>query len=99
MARETKAQRNVRIGLLLGEYKAKNEELSKLGNQVEDLKKQIAAEELQAGTTYGDWIYGVGTARNNVDNEAVREHYKSLKLELPRKLSKAPITINPKAAR
>jgi hypothetical protein len=49
--------------------------------------------------TYGDWIYGVGTARNNVDHEAVREHYKSLKLELPRKLSKAPITINPKAVR
>jgi hypothetical protein len=99
MARETKAQKNTRISLLLGDYDEKSRRLRKLTNEVDDLKAQIEAADLESGTTYGDWLFGRGTARNNVDNEAVREHYKAAGLELPRKLSKAPIIVTPKAAK
>jgi hypothetical protein len=98
MPRETKAQKTTRISLLLGDYDEKSKRLRKLANEVDDLKGQIEAAELESGTVYGDWIFGRGTPRNNVDNEAVKEHYASLKLELPRKLSKAPIIVTPKAS-
>lgn len=96
--RETAAQKKARISLLLGDYDAKSREANKLAKEVDALKEQIRALDLTPGP-YGDWIFGVGTPRNNVDNAAVRDHYREAGMELPRKLSEAPIIVNPKAGK
>jgi hypothetical protein len=91
MAKETAAQRKTRISMLLADYDAKSRELRKLAADVETMKEQI--KEIPGGT-YGDWVRSSGTAREILDQKAVREAYKERGESLPLKMTEAPIVVS-----
>ena len=91
MPRETAAQRRTRIEMLLADYDARNRELRKLEKEVDTLKEEIQAN-VPVGT-YGEWIRSSGTPRELLDQQAVREQYKSRGEEIPTKKTAAPIVV------
>jgi hypothetical protein len=90
MAKETAAQRKIRISGLLAQYDAESRELRKLAKSVEALKAQI--HEVPAGT-YGEWIRSTGTPREIMDMAAVKEDFASRGTPMPMRMSAPPIVI------
>ena len=88
--RETKAQRAMRISLLLGEFDTRSKELNKLQTVVKGLKAQVA--EIEPGT-FGEWVRAEGTPRNVLDQGAVRADYAARGVELPMKTTDAPVVV------
>jgi hypothetical protein len=93
MARETKTAMNARVSALLADFDARNREINKLKKIADGLKEQI--KEIESGT-YGDWVLARGTARYNLDQRAARELLTQHGVEVPVKLSEAPIVVTPK---
>lgn len=91
--KETATQRRTRIGLLLGDYDARNRELRKLTKEVDTLKVQV--KEIEPGT-YGDWVVSRGAPREIVDQQAVKAGYAARGEALPTKTTDAPVTVTPK---
>lgn len=90
MPRETKAQKNARVGALLADYDEKSRQLAKLESDVKDLKEQIR--ELSAGA-YGEWTLAWGAPRSILDQAQVRKDYADNGWELPKKETQAAIVV------
>lgn len=95
MPRETKAQKNARVGALLADYDEKSRQLSKLESDVKDLKERIR--ELTEGT-YGEWSLAWGTPRAILDQPQVRKDYAAEGKEVPKVLTQPPIVVKHVAA-
>ena len=98
MARETKAQKSTRIGMLLADYDARSRELRKLAKVVDELKEQIRGEALAEGA-YGDFTYAEGTPREILDQKEATARLKAAGLEVPKVMTSAPIVVKPKVAK
>lgn len=94
-ARETKAQKTTRVGMLLADYDARSRELRKLTKEVDSLKAQV--KEVDPGT-YGDWIVSTGTPREILDQAAVKAGYAARGESLPTKTTDAPVIVSMVAA-
>lgn len=95
MPRETKAQKINRISMLLADYDASSRELRKLTKRVDELK--AAVKEIDPDT-YGDWMYAHGTPREILDQPAARAALKEAGIDVPTKMTDAPIVLTNKAA-
>lgn len=95
MPRETKRQRDERVGGLLAEYDEKSRQLAKLESAVKDLKERIR--ELPEGA-YGEWSLAWGTPREILDQAQVRKDYAEQGKEVPKKPTSAPIVVKHVAA-
>ncbi len=93
MPRETKAQAALRVGTLCASFDAHRAELRKLEKIVKGEQEQIKAE---APGTYGDWIISRGSPREITDSAAVKAHYAEIGVELPTKMSDAPVIVSPR---
>jgi hypothetical protein len=94
MARETKTAMHARVGALLADFDARNREINKLKKIADGLKEQI--KEIDPGT-YGDWVLAKGTPREVLDQRAARELLTQHGVEVPMKLTDAPIVVTAKA--
>lgn len=97
MPRETKAAKNIRIGMLLADYDARSRELRKLAKTVDDLKEQIRAEDLAEGA-YGDFTYAAGTPREILDQQEAKKLLTQRGIPVPTQMTQAPIVVKPKVA-
>jgi len=88
--RETKAQKATRIANLLADYDAAKSDKSKAEARFDALKAQVAM--IEDGT-YGEWVRSHGTPRKITDNDAVALDFAERKVEIPTKLTKAPIIV------
>lgn len=95
MPRETKAAKASRIALLLAAYDATARELRKLTKQADELK--AAVKEIEPGT-YGEWTYSHGTPREILDQPAARALMKDHGINIPTKMTDAPIVLTSTAA-
>lgn len=95
MPRETKAQKNARVGMLLAEYDEKSRALRKLEKDVKALGEQVR--ETGVGV-YGEWTYSHGTPREILDQPAAQALIKELGHEVPKVMTKPPIVIQHVAA-
>lgn len=95
MARETKAQKDARVGALLAEYDEKSRALRKLEADVKDMKDRIR--ELPTGQ-YGEWIFGYGTPREIMDQKQVQKDYADQGKDVPKMTTAAPLVITHAAA-
>lgn len=95
-AKETAAQRKRRFEMICADYDARSRELRKLESIVKGLKEQVR--EIPEGT-YGEWTRSHGTAREIVDQAAVKTHYATIGEPLPTKMTEAPILVIPKAGK
>ena len=91
MARETIAQRNTRVGILLAAYDADSRQLRKLTKDVESMKEEIR--KLEPGS-YGEWQLSTGTPREIMDQQAVKRAYTERGETLPTKTTEAPINVS-----
>jgi hypothetical protein len=94
MARETKAAKGKRIGVLLAHYDAKNREANKLNAEVKALKEEIRKENLAEGT-YNDMTLTYGTARQQLDQKEARRLLTESKIEIPMASSEPPLVVKP----
>jgi hypothetical protein len=94
MARETKAAMTARVSALLADFDARNREINKLSKIRDGLKEQI--KELAHGT-YGDWVLAGGTPRENLDQREAKRLLTEAGIEVPMRMSDAPIVVSPKA--
>lgn len=90
MPRETKAQKNARVGALLAEYDEKSRQLRKLEKDVKDMKARVR--ELDEGT-YGEWLFTLGTPREILDQAQVRKDYADRGEEVPKTTTEASIVV------
>lgn len=90
MPRETAAQKRNRIEALLADYDARTRELRKLTKDVESLKEQVR--KVGPGT-YGEWSRSHGTAREILDQAAVKRGYEARGEVLPVKMTDPPIVV------
>lgn len=97
MARETKAAKQVRIGMLLAEYDAANNDKLKAERRVEELKEQIKAEQLPEGP-YGDWTLAYSNGRTILDQKTAKELLTQRKIPVPTKTTDPSIVVKPKVA-
>lgn len=95
MPRETKAQKNARVGALLADYDEKSRQLSKLESDVKDLKDRIR--ELTEGA-YGEWTLGWGTPRAILDQAQVKRDYAEQGKDVPKVDTRPPIIVKHVAA-
>lgn len=95
MARETKAQKTTRVAMLLADYDAQSRALRKLTKAVDELKEAVKA--IEPGT-FGDWTYAHGTPREILDQPAARAALKEAGIEVPTKMTDAPIVLTNTAA-
>lgn len=95
MPRETKAQKNARVGALLADYDEKSRQLAKIESDVKDLKERIR--DLDEGT-YGEWSLAWGTPRAILDQAQVRKDYAEQGKELPKKDTQPAIVVKHTAA-
>lgn len=95
MPRETKKQRDARVGALLADYDEKSRQLAKLEADVKDLKERIR--DLAEGT-YGEWSLAWGTPRSILDQAQVRKDYAERGEELPKKDTQPAIVVKHVAA-
>jgi hypothetical protein len=93
MAKETAAQRKIRIGMLLADYDNQNRALLKLQKAVKDLKTQI--KEIDPGT-YGDWTLTTGTPREILDQRGAKDALTKAGIPIPMVMTDPPIVINPR---
>jgi hypothetical protein len=93
MARETAAQKKTRISMLLADYANRSADLRKLAKIVDGLKEQV--KEIEPGA-YGDWTLAKGTAREILDQPAARKALAEAGLEIPMKMTDAPVVVSPK---
>jgi hypothetical protein len=92
MARETIKQRNARVADLLAHYHEVNAQVKKLSNELESLKESVRAED---PGTYEGWELALGTAREVMDQKAVKEDYEKRKVAVPTTTTKAPLIVRP----
>jgi hypothetical protein len=90
MARETKAQRASRIGMLLAEYDEKSRQARKLAADLKTLKEQVR--EIEPGT-YGEWAYAHGTPREILDQKAAKDELTKAGISIPTQTTEAPIVV------
>lgn len=95
MPRETKAQKNARIGALLADYDDKARQLRKLESDVKDLKERIR--DLEVGT-YGEWSYAHGTPRAILDQDAAKKWITEHDGKVPMVMTRPPIVVTHTAA-
>lgn len=95
MARETKAQKNTRVGMLLAEYDEKSRALRKLEKDVKALADQVR--EVGVGV-YGEWTYSHGTPREILDQPAARALIVELGKPVPMTETRPPIVVQHVAA-
>jgi predicted nuclease with TOPRIM domain len=95
MPRETKAQKNARVGALLADYDEKSRQLRKLEGDLKDMKDRIR--ELAEGQ-YGEWIFTYGTPREILDQAQVQKDYAEQGWEVPKTETRAPIVVKHVAA-
>lgn len=95
MPRETKAQRNARVGALLADYDEKSRQLRKLEKDVKDMKERIR--ELAEGQ-YGEWVYTQGTPREIMDQPQVQKDYAEQGKPVPKVMTQPPIVVKHVAA-
>lgn len=94
MPRETKTAMRQRVSALLADFDARNREINKLIKIRDGLKEQI--KEIDPGE-YGDWILATGTPREILDQRAARELLTSNGIEVPMRVTDAPIVVTPRA--
>jgi hypothetical protein len=90
MPRETKAQKNARVGALLAEYDERSRQLRKLEKDVKDLKQRVR--ELTEGT-YGEWMFTLGTSREIMDQQQVQKDYASRGEDVPKVSTQPQIVV------
>lgn len=95
MPRETKRQRDERVGALLAEYDEKSRQLRKLESDIKDMKERVR--ELAEGQ-YGEWLFTLGTPREILDQAQVQKDYAEQGWEVPKKETSAPIVVKHVAA-
>lgn len=95
MPRETKAQKNARVGALLADYDEKSRQLRKLEKDVKDMKERIR--ELAEGT-YGEWMFTLGTTREIMDQGQVQKDYAEQGKEVPKMTTQPQIVVKHTAA-
>ena len=93
MARETKAQKAARVGLLLADYDAVSRDLRKLEKRAAELKAEIR-DSVEPGT-YGEWNYSEGTPREILDQPAARKLITEHGLEVPTVMTKPAVVVKP----
>jgi len=91
MPRKTKAQ----IALLLADLYAAKSDKRKADRRVDELEAEIKAIPGLKEGAYGEWTYVLGTPRNNLDQQRAKELLTEKGIEIPRKLSEAPIVVKP----
>lgn len=95
MPRETRAQKNARVGALLADYDEKSRQLRKLEKDVKDLKERVR--ELAEGQ-YGEWVFTLGTPREILDQPQVQKDYAAEGKEVPKVMTQPPIVVKHVAA-
>jgi hypothetical protein len=95
MPRETKAQKNARVGALLADYDEKSRQLRKLEKDVKGLKERVR--ELAEGE-YGDWKFTLGSTREILDQPQVHKDYAELGKEVPKITTQPQIVVTHVAA-
>lgn len=95
MPRETKAQKNARVGALLAEYDEKSRQLRKLDKDVKDLKERVR--ELDEGQ-YGEWIFALGISREILDQAQVQKDYAAEGKDVPKVMTQPQIVVKHAAA-
>lgn len=95
MPRETKRQRDERVGGILADYDEKSRQLRKLEGDLKDLKDRIR--ELAEGQ-YGEWIFTYGTPREILDQAQVQKDYADQGWEVPKTSTRPPIVVKHVAA-
>lgn len=96
MAKETAAQRKIRIGMLLADYDDKVRQQRKLAADIKALKAEI--DKVPNGT-YGDFIRTEGTPREILDQEEAKRLLTANDIAIPTKMTGAPIVVTPVAGR
>jgi hypothetical protein len=94
--RETKAQKATRFSLLLADYDEQSKALRKLSKRVDEMKAEIR-KEIDPGT-YGEWIVSTGTPREILDQPAAKNALTAAGIEIPTKMTDAPIIVSHVAA-
>lgn len=95
MPRETKRQRDERVGALLAEYDEKSRQLRKLERDVKDMKDRVR--ELAEGQ-YGEWVFTLGTPREILDQPQVQKDYADQGKAVPKVMTQPPIVVKHVAA-
>lgn len=90
MPRETKAQKNARVGALLAEYDEKSRQLRKLEKDVKDMKVRVR--ELDEGT-YGEWLFTLGAGREIMDQAQVQKDYADQGKDVPKITTQPSIVV------
>ena len=96
VAKESAAARKIRFAMLLADYDARSRELRKITKEVETLKAQV--KDIVPGT-YGDFVLSHGTAREIVDQQAIKTAYAARGEQLPTKMTSAPVIVTPKVSK
>jgi hypothetical protein len=92
MARETAAQKRTRIEMLLADYDNRSRELRKLAKIVDGLKEQVR--EIAPGT-YNSFTLSEGTPREILDQPGAKRALVAAGIEVPMKMTEAPIVVKP----
>lgn len=95
MPRETKRQRDERVGALLAEYDERSRQLRKLDKDVKDLKERVR--ELNEGQ-YGEWLFTLGVQREILDQSQVQKDYADQGKSVPKVLTQPQIVVKHVAA-
>jgi hypothetical protein len=96
MARETKAQRNLRVSTLAAAYDAASRELRKLTKDVDAMKEELR--QVDPGA-YGEWSVTEGTPREILDQPAARRMLAENGLKVPTVMTTAPVIVRPVAGK